>query len=189
MTANIQLIEAVARHLTARAVTLVTAESCTGGLIAAEMTAVPGSSAWFEGAFVTYRLSAKQRMIGVRRETLEQHGAVSEPTAREMAEGALAASDAGISLAVTGIAGPDGGDVLTPVGTVWFAWAVAAPEPRCIQASRHELAGGREAVRQQAVRVALEGVLRVLEELPSEELPSEESPSEESPSGEGSYRG
>jgi nicotinamide-nucleotide amidase len=166
MIANIQLIEAVARHLTANGCSLVTAESCTGGLIAAELTAVAGSSAWFEGAFVTYRLSAKQRMIGVRRETLEKHGAVSEPTAREMAEGALAASDARISLAVTGVAGPEGGDLLTPVGTVWFAWAVAAPTPVCVQVSRHDLSGSRGEVRRQAVRIALEGVLAVFEEWP-----------------------
>jgi nicotinamide-nucleotide amidase len=161
MAANIQLIEALSRHLTARAETLVTAESCTGGLIAAELTAVPGSSAWFEGAFVTYRLSAKERMIGVRRETLERFGAVSEPTARAMAEGALAHTDARISVAVTGVAGPEGGDLVAPVGTVWFAWAVAEPTPRCVQASRHELSGTRDEVRQQAVRIALEGLLSV----------------------------
>jgi nicotinamide-nucleotide amidase len=166
MAANIQLIEAVARRLRANAHTLVTAESCTGGLIAAELTAVPGSSAWFEGAFVTYRLSAKERMIGVPRETLAAHGAVSEPTARAMAEGALAGCDAQVSVAVTGVAGPEGGDLVTPVGTVWFAWAVAQPAPRCVQASRHELTGTRDQIRHQAVRIALTGLLAALDDNP-----------------------
>jgi nicotinamide-nucleotide amidase len=162
MAANIQLIETLSRHLTAHAATLVTAESCTGGLIAAELTAIPGSSAWFEGAFVTYRLSAKRRMIGVRRDVLESYGAVSEPTARAMAEGALAHTDARISVAVTGVAGPEGGDLVTPVGTVWFAWAVAEPTPRCVQTSRHELYGSRADIRDAAVRIALEGLLSVV---------------------------
>src|SRR5690606_15352396 len=102
---------------------------------------VPGSSNWFEGAFVTYRLSAKTRMIGVATEILDRYGAVSEPTARAMAEGALRASDAGVSVAVTGVAGPGGGDVVAPVGTVWFGWALRDPEPRCVQTARHELTG------------------------------------------------
>jgi nicotinamide-nucleotide amidase len=162
MASNIQLIDTLTARLRANASTLVTAESCTGGLLAAELTAVPGSSTWFEGAFVTYRLSAKQRMLGVRAETLAEHGAVSEPTAREMAEGALAACDARISVAVTGVAGPDGGDLLAPLGTVWFAWAVKAPTPHCIQAARHQLSGDRDHVRRQAVRIALEGLLAAL---------------------------
>lgn len=164
MTSNIQLIERIGRALTANALTLVTAESCTGGLIAAEITALPGSSNWFEGAFVTYRLAAKQRLLGVSRETLAQHGAVSEPTARAMAEGALGACDARISVAVTGVAGPDGGDLLAPVGTVWFAWAVADPSPRCVQASAHRLSGSRAEVRQQAVGIALQGLLAILDD-------------------------
>lgn len=162
MTGNNQLIDDVARRLEANDLTLVTAESCTGGMIAAELTSVPGSSDWFEGAFVTYRLTAKTRMIGVNRQTLEEHGAVSEPTVKEMAEGALASCDARISVAVTGVAGPDGGDLLAPVGTVWFGWAVETPTPQCIQTSRHELSGSRAQVREAAVRIALEGVLAVL---------------------------
>jgi nicotinamide-nucleotide amidase len=164
MAPNIQLIQSVARLLVANDLTLVTAESCTGGMIAAELTSVPGSSEWFEGAFVTYRLSAKTRMIGVRQGTLDTYGPVSEPTAREMAEGALAASDARISVAVTGVAGPDGGDLRAPVGTVWFGWAVKTPAPRCIQTSRHEIAGGRDRVRARAVEIALGGLLAILDE-------------------------
>jgi nicotinamide-nucleotide amidase len=159
-----ELLQAVADELMANGMRLVTAESCTGGMIAAEITSFPGCSDWFEGGFVTYRLSAKERMIGVRRETLDAHGAVSEPTAREMAEGALAASDAEISVSVTGVAGPDGGNLLTPVGTVWFGWAARAPDPVCVQTSRHEFSGDREDVRAQAVRIALEGVRRTLAE-------------------------
>ena len=97
------LMAAVATELMANDMCLVTAESCTGGMIATEITTYPGCSEWFEGGFVTYRLSAKERMIGVKRATLATFGAVSEPTAREMAEGALAASDAQISMAVTSI--------------------------------------------------------------------------------------
>jgi nicotinamide-nucleotide amidase len=157
------LIEAIARRLVAADLRLVTAESCTGGLIAATLTDVPGSSRWLEGGFVTYRLSAKTRMIGVPQATLDTFGAVSEPTARAMAEGALAASDAQVSVAVTGVAGPDGGDPVAPVGTVWFGWALKDPAPRCVQTSRFELDGDREAVRAAAVRIALEGVLRLLD--------------------------
>lgn len=164
MTDNNQLIAALARRLIANDLTLVTAESCTGGEIAAELTAAAGSSQWFEGAFVTYRLSAKQRMLGVSGELLEREGAVSEPTARAMAEGALACSDARISVSVTGVAGPDGGDPVSPVGTVWFGWAVKGPQPRCVQTARHQLAGDRAAVRARAVRIALEGLLALLDD-------------------------
>lgn len=156
------LIDELAGRLLAADLTLVTAESCTGGLLAATLTERPGSSQWFEGAFVTYRLSAKTRMIGVAAETLASFGPVSEPTARAMAEGALAASDARISVAVTGVAGPDGGDPLTPVGTVWFGWALGAAAPRSVQTSCFEFAGDRAAVRAQAVRVAIEGLLEIL---------------------------
>lgn len=156
------LMAAVAAELVANDMRLVTAESCTGGMVAAEITAYPGCSDWFEGGFVTYRLSAKEQMIGVKRKTLETFGAVSEPTAREMAEGALAASDAQISVSVTGVAGPDGGNLLTPVGTVWFGWAVRNPDPICLQTSRYEFSGSREEVRVQAVRIALEGVRTAL---------------------------
>ena len=166
MNGNIQLIESVAQGLLERGLTLVTVESCTGGMIAAELTGIPGSSAWLEGAFVTYRLSAKIRMVGVAQTTLDRHGAVSEPTAREMAEGALAACDAGISVSVTGVAGPDGGDLLAPVGTVWFGWAIRTPQPRCVQASRHQLSGSRAEVRGQAVRIALQGLQKILTPAP-----------------------
>lgn len=137
---------------------LATAESCTGGLVAAHLTAIPGSSEWFECAFVTYRESAKMKLLGVSASALARYTAVSEPVAREMATGALRQSDADISVAITGIAGPGGGDMVTPVGTVWFAWALRDPDPVCIQASAHQLPGDRDAVRQSAVQIALNGL-------------------------------
>lgn len=142
---------------------LVSAESCTGGLLAARLTDEPGASAWFEGAFVTYRLGAKTAMLGVSPALLDRHGAVSEPVARAMAEGALSESTADLSVAITGVAGPDGGDVTAPVGTVWFAWAVRNGGIQCVQTAAHHLAGSRQAVRDQAVGIALEGVLAILE--------------------------
>ncbi|MGA0838863.1 MAG: CinA family protein [Pseudomonadales bacterium] len=156
-------VDELARLLTTADLRLVTAESCTGGLIAATLTGRAGSSTWFEGAFVTYRLSAKKRMLGVSAELLAREGAVSEPVARAMAEGALVASDAGISVAVTGLAGPDGGEPLLPVGTVWFAWALRAPHPRCVQTAVHALSGDRATIRNAAAAIAIRGAIALLE--------------------------
>lgn len=133
---------------------LATAESCTGGWIAKLMTDVAGSSTWFDCGFVTYSNAAKTRMLGVREKTLAAHGAVSEAVAREMAAGALVHSDADIACAVTGIAGPGGGSVDKPVGTVWFGWARAGHvDAECVRFD-----GDRDAVRCQSVAVALAGV-------------------------------
>lgn len=155
----------VARELAAillqRQQRLISVESCTGGMVAACLTSLPGSSQWFEGAFVTYRLSAKTRMVGVPEAILDKHGAVSEPTARAMAEGALHHSSADISVAITGIAGPDGGDIVSPVGTVWFAWALRQPEICCVQTLESHFDGDRESVRIQAVNLAVRGLLEV----------------------------
>jgi len=154
------LAERTGQALLRRGWRLVSAESCTGGLLAANLTEIPGSSVWFEGAFVTYRLSAKTAMVGVDTALLDTHGPVSEPVARAMAEGALAHCDADIAVSITGIAGPDGGDVTSPVGTVWFGWALREDGIiRCVQTAEHHLSGSRQMVRAQAVRVALEGVL------------------------------
>ena len=98
-------------------------------------------------------------MVGVTESILNKHGAVSEPTARAMAEGALYNSDADISVAITGVAGPGGGDIVTPVGTVWFAWALRTPEIHCVQTLQSHFDGDRDAVRNQAVNLALRGVL------------------------------
>jgi nicotinamide-nucleotide amidase len=143
------------RALTARQWTVATAESCTGGLIAAAITGVAGSSAWFDRGFVTYSNEAKVQMLGVRAETLARHGAVSEATAREMAAGALAGSRADLAVAVTGVAGPAGGTPEKPVGMVCFAWA---RRDGPIEARTAHFAGDRAAVRAAAVAAALEGL-------------------------------
>lgn len=138
---------------------LTIAESCTGGGIAHAITEVAGSSAWFERGFVTYSNLSKQQMLGVREATIKQHGAVSEMTVREMAEGALQHSSAQLALAVSGIAGPSGGTADKPVGTVWFAWGLKHGETR---AQRFQLDGNRAEVRAQAVRIALQGIADLL---------------------------
>ena len=141
---------------------LATAESCTGGGVAQAVTDVAGSSAWFERGFVTYSNLAKQQMLGVSEATLKQYGAVSEATVREMAAGALQHSDAQVALAVSGIAGPEGGTADKPVGTVWFAWSIKGGTTL---AQRHQFPGNRAEVRAQAVNVALQGTLDILNQL------------------------
>jgi nicotinamide-nucleotide amidase len=138
---------------------LVTAESCTGGWVSECVTMVPGSSEWFERGFVTYTNAAKREMLGVRSQTLEAHGAVSEQTVREMVVGALASSHGHVAVSVSGVAGPDGGTVQKPVGMVCFGWGTRATEPTV---ATRLLGGDREAVRRQSVIVALEGVLEVV---------------------------
>ncbi len=153
------LAEQVGEALKARALMLVTAESCTGGWIGEAVTMVPGSSEWFDRGFITYTYVSKQEMLGVKAETLEQHGAVSEATVTEMAAGALAASRAQVAVAVSGTAGPGGGTPEKPVGTVCLAWAVK--EGKRYAETRH-YDGDREEVRRRAVVRALQGVLDVL---------------------------
>ncbi|MGB9429993.1 MAG: nicotinamide-nucleotide amidase [Gammaproteobacteria bacterium] len=146
----------VGRRLLQRKLKLATAESCTGGWIAKCITDVAGSSEWFDRGFVTYSNAAKQAMLGVKEKTLAEHGSVSEATVNEMALGAVAHSGAQVAVAVSGIAGPDGGTPEKPVGTVWVAWAW--PEGECAM-NRYQFAGNREAVRRQAVAVALQGLV------------------------------
>lgn len=134
---------------------LATAESCTGGLIAAACTDLAGSSLWFERGFVTYSNAAKTELLGVPTELIEQHGAVSEPVARAMANGALAHSHVQVAIAVTGIAGPSGGSADKPVGTVWFGWAT----PTGLFSERQHFAGDRAAVRAATVHHALTRLL------------------------------
>ena len=155
----LELAEHVGEALKAQGLMLATAESCTGGWIAQAVTAVPGSSEWFERGFVTYTYISKREMLGVSEDTLDQHGAVSEETVREMVAGALAHSHAQVALAVSGTAGPGGGTPDKPVGTVCFAWAVKNGEPR---STTLRFAGNREKVRRAAVKNALEGVLELL---------------------------
>lgn len=156
-----QLAVEVGQVLGQRQWRLCTAESCTGGWVAKTLTDVVGSSAWFERGFVTYTNLSKQEMLGVSASIIDQHGAVSELTVREMARGALQHSQADISLAITGIAGPGGGSEAKPVGLVWFAWAMRDSEIRCEQ---HVFEGDREAVRRRAVATALQGVKTCLAE-------------------------
>ncbi|MFL6712214.1 MAG: CinA family protein, partial [Sulfurifustis sp.] len=147
------------RALMDAGLTLATAESCTGGWVGRVVTSVSGSSSWYERGFITYSEDAKQELLGVPALTLRQHGAVSEPTARAMAEGALVHSRAHVTLAITGIAGPTGGTAHKPVGTVWFAWAAKG---RTTQALRQQLDGDREAIRRQSVAIALRELLKLL---------------------------
>ncbi|HHU8035047.1 TPA: nicotinamide-nucleotide amidase [Escherichia coli] len=148
-----QLSEQVGQALKVRGATVTTAESCTGGWVAKVITDIAGSSAWFERGFVTYSNEAKAQMIGVREETLAQHGAVSEPVVVEMAIGALKAARADYAVSISGIAGPDGGSEEKPVGTVWFAFATVRGEG----ITRREcFSGDRDAVRRQATAYALQ---------------------------------
>ena len=153
------LARRLGERLKAAGAKLTTAESCTGGWAAQVVTSVAGSSAWFERGFVTYSNEAKREQLGVREDTLQKHGAVSEETAREMAQGALGRSRGSVALAVTGVAGPGGGSAAKPVGTVCFAWATA----RSVTSETKQFPGDREAVRRQSVIHALEGVLKALD--------------------------
>lgn len=153
-----QLCRVVADALLQRNWQLCTAESCTGGLIAAHCTDLAGSSLWFERGWVTYSNAAKTELLGVPAALIEQHGAVSEPVARAMARGARSHAAAQASIAVTGIAGPGGGSPDKPVGTVWLAWDVNGE----ISAERCLFAGDRAAVREATVRYALQGLLQRL---------------------------
>jgi len=158
-----ELAQSIAMRLMARGEMLATAESCTGGWAAQALTALAGSSNWFERGFVTYSNAAKEEMLGVPPETLAHHGAVSEETAREMALGALSHSRAAVALAITGIAGPSGGTLEKPVGMVCFAWAAKGGATR---SETRRFAGDREAVRRQSVERALAGVLELLDARP-----------------------
>lgn len=142
--------------LSARGWKLITAESCTGGLLSGAVTGAPGSSLWFDRGFVTYSNESKTELLGVNPETLARYGAVSEETAREMADGALVLSHADVALAITGIAGPDGGSASKPVGTVWLAWR---HRHGSVQAETFCFSGNREAIRQNTVKTALERLI------------------------------
>jgi len=155
---SVRLAKQVGKALSTRAMTLVTAESCTGGGVAQAVTRISGSSAWFDRGFVTYSNTSKEEMLGVSPHTLEEYGAVSEQVVREMADGALQYSRAGVALSISGIAGPTGGTPQKPVGTVWFAWASG----RTVVTACHPLSGDRDAIRVKAVRIALQGVIKLL---------------------------
>ncbi|MFY3385811.1 CinA family protein [Paracidovorax sp. MALMAid1276] len=137
---------------------LATAESCTGGMIAAACTDLAGASDWFERGFVSYSNTAKTEMLGVPAAMIDQEGAVSEAVARAMADGALAHSQAHVSLAVTGVAGPTGGSDAKPVGTVWFAWCVGG----ATHSEMQHFAGDRATIRAATLRYALQRLLGFL---------------------------
>ncbi|PIE24961.1 MAG: damage-inducible protein CinA [Neptuniibacter caesariensis] len=149
----------VAQKLRENNAVVATAESCTGGWIGQAFTSLPGSSSWFDCGFITYSNESKERMLGVKRKTLTEHGAVSKQVVTEMAEAVLGNSQASISVATSGIAGPDGGSVEKPVGTVWIAWAKRGAATR---AEKFVFSGDRESVRKQAVNNALSGILQIL---------------------------
>ena len=151
----------MAESLKNRGLFLATAESCTGGLIAANCTELAGSSLWFERGFVTYSNAAKCEMLGVDSNLIEAHGAVSEPVARAMAFGAIRHSTAQVSIAVTGIAGPTGGSPQKPVGTVWFGFSIMGT----LHSECQRFEGSRAQVREQAVCHALEATLRLLNKI------------------------
>jgi nicotinamide-nucleotide amidase len=154
-----RLVDSLAEALSGRGWMMATAESCTGGWIAKCCTDRPGSSTWFESGVVSYSNRAKHELLGVDAGTLEREGAVSRAAALQMVAGARNRSGVQVALAVTGIAGPDGGTADKPVGTVWFGWAVGErpADSECVV-----FAGGREAVRRQTVAYALEGLLNRL---------------------------
>jgi nicotinamide-nucleotide amidase len=154
-----QLAAELGEKLRARGWMLATAESCTGGWVGQLITALPGSSHWYERGFITYANIAKQEMLGVPAETLETHGAVSEETASAMAAGALKHSHAQVTLAISGIAGPGGGTPQKPVGLVCYGWALA---DGTLLSSTCRLDGDREEIRSRAVAAALRGLIELL---------------------------
>ena len=149
----------LAGHLLASGRRLVTAESCTGGWIAKVCTDLPGSSRWFLGGAVVYDNALKARVLGVNPQTLDEVGAVSEAVVREMAAGALERLGGDVAVAVSGVAGPDGGTPDKPVGTVWFAWGRRDAQGTRVRTALERFPGDRDAVRRQAVERALRGVL------------------------------
>jgi len=160
MNANQILAKRLGTELEKRRASIATAESCTGGWVAKTLTDLPGCSVWFEYGFVTYGNNAKLSLLSVDPALLEQHGAVSREVAEAMAAGALKASGAYLAIAVTGIAGPNGGTPDKPVGTVWFAFQAAGAKPASVC---HLFHGDRDTVRRLAVSTALTGVLDYLE--------------------------
>jgi nicotinamide-nucleotide amidase len=154
-----ELASALVAELAEARKAVATAESCSGGWIAKAITDIPGSSLVFHYGIVSYSNGAKESLLGVKLDTLEQHGAVSEAVVTEMAQGAMHLSGADIAVAVSGIAGPDGGSKDKPVGTVWFAWAARDGAREKVTTSCMQFDGDRELVRELTVAHALQGVL------------------------------
>jgi nicotinamide-nucleotide amidase len=153
-----ELSTQVVHELSAAGKAVSTAESCTGGWIAKALTDIPGSSSCFAYGIVSYSNGAKESMLGVQNQTLAKNGAVSDPIVREMAEGAMQLSGADLSVAVSGVAGPDGGTDEKPVGTVWFAWSVRGRKGITTDTELRHFDGDRENVRMQTVIHGLRGI-------------------------------
>ncbi len=154
-----QLAGAVGEQFKSRSLKLITAESCTGGGLAYAITSIPGSSAWFDCGLITYSNTSKEELLGVNPLTLTTFGSVSAETAQEMAEGALSRSQAQISIALTGIAGPEGGMPNKPVGTVWIACATTT---MLTQVTHHFFSGKRTSVREKSIESALHILLNII---------------------------
>ena len=158
----LELLEAVSARLVQKKLMLVSAESCTGGMIGAVMTDRPGSSAFYAGGFITYSNDIKTRLLDVPEPMLAQYGAVSAAVAQAMAQGALDKTNADIAISVTGIAGPDGGSVDKPVGLVYIGYGLKG---RPINVSKYNFEGDRGAIRRQTVAAALDHILKTIEVL------------------------
>lgn len=152
-------VEELAALLQQHGYTVTTAESCTGGLVAAEITSVAGSSAFFKTGVVSYSNDTKRRVLDVAARTLADHGAVSEEVVTQMAEGARKRDNADVSIAISGVAGPDGGTAEKPVGMVWISWSVLVQNRHEIDAECFNFKGNRKAVRESAVEAALRGTI------------------------------
>ena len=155
-----QAVSELSTALVSNKVTVVTAESCTGGMIAEALTSIGGSTAWFDRAFITYSYESKYELLGVNEQTVMHKGAVSEECVCEMAIGALQRSHAKISIACSGIAGPTGGSIDKPVGTVWLAWAMQGHEQVKTQCFTFD--GDRQSIREQATLAALQGISELM---------------------------
>jgi len=153
-----KLAEALVNELKESGKAVATAESCTGGWVAKAITDIAGSSAVFGYGLVTYSNGAKESIIGVQNKTLDEYGSVSAEVVEEMAKGALRLSGADIAVAVSGVAGPDGGTAVKPVGTVWFAWAVRDGANAVVDTQLEQFSGDRELVREASVAYALQGL-------------------------------
>jgi nicotinamide-nucleotide amidase len=148
----------VGKHLLSTNSTLTVAESCTGGGVAEAITAVAGSSQWFEFGYITYANKAKVQLLDVEQSSLDTYGAVSEQVVKQMAAGALRSSGGECAIAVSGIAGPDGGTAEKPVGTVWICWMTSD----LTRVEKYQLQGDRQAVRQQVIKISLQELLHQL---------------------------
>ncbi|VAW44522.1 Nicotinamide-nucleotide amidase [hydrothermal vent metagenome] len=154
------LVAQVGRTLVDHQSMIVTAESCTGGMIAEALTSVGGSTAWFDRAYVSYSYESKKEMLGVAEMTIQKKGAVSQECVEEMALGALQQSHAKVSVSCSGIAGPTGASPGKPIGTVWLAWAIQGQKN--VVSERFLFSGDRQAVREQTTEAALQGILKLL---------------------------